>query len=363
LSTFACGKPVPLPRPRLFRDPILQILGRITSYQANAPVSHNRVSRLVMAEIGYDPDNLPVGWRERGVNQQIRGLDQIRVAARSLRADQVPTVVQPQRGLWALTPAGVVAACALDGVSEPPQEARDTSKPQSPNQPPNETSRWLEEHLAGGVTSELYLKMYSYMAKRLPVSACSGQIDDHIQTFLLRFINRNGLRKILQKGDMVPYSKVCSWAVNSGRSDARDYGSEPVCRTLYHARTERERLDADADDVVDPNVGLGGPHILDSDKNIVTPINMMPDYDMNENLDFKSLWTKIEAIVHKEKPGAWERYAGILAMKTRGFTTHEIAEAEGVSRNRAAGMLAEARRCVRVGYDRGDLEGLVALKV
>jgi len=227
---------------------------------------------------------------------------------------------------------------------------------------PNETAVWLGEHMApsrGESESDLYRMMRAALYKRLPLSANTGQVEDHIQNYMVRAIHRNALRKLLATGRKVPYSKVIAYCVNSGRSDARNMGKEPICREMFGARTEKERREMaqHGDDVA---FGEPTSSVLDTDGNLVPQEDSLPSTNETGS-DFDRVWQQIENVVHDHKPRAWERYAGILAMRARGFTTRDIAAVENVSRNRAASMLAEARRCVRDGLAQGHLEGFVSL--
>lgn len=227
--------------------------------------------------------------------------------------------------------------------------------PKRPNTP-NTTAKWLGKHLrppSGQTESDLYRMMRAALCKRLPVSANADMIDDHIQNFMVRVIRRDAFAKMLADGGSVPYSKVVAYCVNSGRTDARDMGVEPVCREMFGARTEKERREQQ-EHPEEPQFGNRPPATRDTDG------SFMPQDTDEIDMDFEVIWHQIENVVNDHKPQAWERYSGILAMKYRGMTTKEIAAAEGVSRNRAASMLAEARRCVRESYAAGDLVGFLA---
>lgn len=350
-------EPRPLPRPKIFYDPLMRVLGNLSGHRADVAFPHSDVIFAVMRDIGVDPDNLPAGWGERGSNRQIKAFDRVRWAVKSLKGAKDPLIGQPKRGFWCLTESGVEAAKALNGVkdSDPPQKNTPSEGSQEPQEAakaaptptrPNETARWLGRHCRHG--SELYRKMERALSRRLPVSASSGMIEDHIQNFLVRAIKNNSLRKLIA-AEKVPYSKVVAYCVNSGRTDARDAGTDPVMRTFYGARTEKERRERRDDTQFED---CGHERALDSDGNIIGEDTTSID---ETEVDFDLVWAQIENVVHDRKPQAWQRYASILAMKAKGYSTKEIAKAEGVSRNRAAWMIAEARRCVREGYADGDL--------
>lgn len=353
--------PRPLPKPRIFHEPIVKVLGHFSDHTAGRPVKHDVVIREVMVEIGVDPDNLPLGWEERGSNRQIKALDRVRWAVKAMRTAKTPLVQQVGRGLWALTEAGEASARDLNGVpapvvlkpsSKPPSGSEGAPRPEGLNV----TSEWLAEHLTpapGQKDSELTRMMRAALCKRLPVSANTQQIDDHIQNFCLRMIRRDAFRKHLEDGGRLPLSKVVAYCVNSGRTDARDMGSEPVCRAFYGARTEKERRERPEKE---PQFGDTPGATLDSDGGFVTDDCTTID---DTALDFDQMWERVEEAVEYAKPQAWERYTGILAMRAQGFSTQQIADAEGVSRNRAASMLADARRCVRASINDGDFADLL----
>lgn len=347
--------PQPLPRPKIFRDPLIAVLGRLSGYRADVARDHTEVIRAVLVEIGKDPDNLPLGWGERGSNRQIKAYDRVRWAVKALKGANDPLIGQPKRGVWCLTEAGVQAAMALNGVEVEVEVEIEPVEVEVEPAGPNQTAIWLGHHCRPN--SDLYKMMRAALAKRLPVSRDSHMIEDHIQQYLLRSIERNSLRKLLSDSQEIPYGKIVAYCLNSGRTDARNMGTDALCREMFGAKTEKERRDAasqreDGDAV--QWEGCGNERARDTDGALIGGVA-----EDEDNLDFEALWRRIEECVQERKPQAWERYSRILALKAKGYTTREIAKAEGVSRNRAASMLAEARRCVREGFACGDLVGYI----
>jgi hypothetical protein len=264
---------------------------------------------------------------------------------------------QPQRCKWALTPAGAAKAKTLCGPSKPvnkgAQAAPNQSKENTGGSTRNATSRWLEKHLAKGTNSDLYRMMWAYLSRKLSLSAKTSMIDDHIQTFLLRLIHRDSLAKHLAGGQKVPYTKVVAYLGNSGRSDIRDMAQNPVCRELYGARSKRERADRSTSKKGMVSVSH------DTDGNVVVSEEATIPQDP---FDFEGIWSRIEDVVKQRKPAIWQQYVRILALKTQGYTIKEIATTLEVDPNRATSLLADARRCVREGYKRGQFKGLVSLR-
>jgi hypothetical protein len=338
--------PRPVPQPRTLHQPILKVMGVLSGHTAGKALGQYLVLNALLVEIGVDPNHQPEGWGDKCPNGQGKMFEALRAAVTAMRKRTDPLLDQPARSQWSLTEEGEAQARTLNrmppSVAVVPQEA---PKAKPVRTGPNLTSKWLSKHLTpprGHHESQLYAMMRSALTKRLPVSANASMIEDHIQNFMLRAIRRDAFAKVLADGCDLPYSKVVAYSVNSGRTDARDMGTEPVCRELYGARTAKERREMTTEERTGPVPSA--TVVYDTDENFVPPENTTT---IDDGTDFDRLWNQIENAVEDKKPQAWERYAGILAMKAKGFTTQEIADAEGVGRNRAASMLAEARRCVR----------------
>lgn len=333
---------VPMPRPRTFAGDLLRALGKLSGHTLKALPALDAI-RAILEEAGHDPDNLPHGWGDATSNGRPKIHESLRWQARSMST----LVCFPERGHWALTPLGLERAAKLNGVSLMPQAMVPPVKKKTTG--PNVTSKWFTKHLTpakGEAESELMRMMKGALIKHLPLSARRDLIEDHIQNFMVRVIRRDSFATMIASGEEIPYSKVASYCVNSGRSDARDMGTEPVCREMMGARTDKERHQAAEEDTD----LMDGPMIpLDTDGNVALPSELPPVQE--ENADFETVWNRIVGTVQDHKPGAWERYTNLLRLKALGYTTKEIAKQEGVSRHRAAKMLANARQILRDTFD------------
>jgi hypothetical protein len=232
-------------------------------------------------------------------------------------------------GVWSLTAAGIEAA-----LHQCPQLAL----PKSVG--PNVTARWFNEHLTperGQAQSMLFNLMMAAIKRHLPGTYRAELVEDSIHTYIVRAIHRDAFAAKLQAGKLT-YGQVISYCVNSGRTDARNLGTDPVSRELLGARTEQERKTGRF--MLDPEV----PITMDTDGNPVLPDTAG---DFTTDLDFERTWDRIEDIFHDLMPQAGDRYLKLLAWRAQGCSLAEIADKESVSRNRAAAMLAEARRCLR----------------
>lgn len=272
-----------------------------------------------------------------------------------LKGDTPLVATGTERTLWGLTEAGL--ALVSEMTAEEPCEAPTGEQAGSE---PNATSLWLTEHLRplpGETESRLYRKMRSRLARHLPVSAGRQMLDDHIQEFLCRVIRRDSFAKHIEGGKSLPYSKVVSWCANSGRTDARNMGTDALTRTMYGALTEKERREM-AERGDDEKVRIeDAPKMQDTDGNFIADdaVVTMDGFDFDH--DFEAVWGRVErAVSRRVEKAAAARYVNILSMKLRDMSSAEIAKAEGVSDYRAAALVAKARRCVREGREAGEFE-------
>lgn len=334
---------VPLPRPRIFNEPLLKALGKLSGHRADVGVGHNQVIPLVLEYAGFDPNHLPTGWAIKGSNNSLKIHDRIRWAVKGMKESTDPWIGQPVRGQWCLTPAGLAVARDLNGVTGVTAPAVPLSPPKPSG--PNETAQWLNVHMTpkpGEKRSVLHRKMLMSLSRKFPNSVRFQFLEDHIQNFMLRLIRRNSLAKHIAQGE-VHYGKIVAYCLNSARSDIRDSGMDPGSRELYGARTEKEHKEATGDEPVVIPVTLREQMTAEVPK-------------LSAEMEFDETWARIQELVREAKPGAWKRYASILVMKMQGWSVKEIARKEGVSPHRASAMIADARRCVREGFEAGDFD-------
>jgi len=336
--------PKPLPQSRTFAEPMLRAMGKLSGH-TQEPATRQMVMEATLQEAGYNPRRPPRGWMDPSSNNKPKIHEVLRWVARSMST----LITMPARGMWALTPLGLAKAAQYNSVTLAPEVLVPVVQEQPTG--PNATAQWLAQHLRpakNGKDSELMCLMRGALIRHLPVSSRHGMIDDHIQNFMVRVIHRDSFAPALAAGDGIPYSKVASYCVNSGRTDARTMGTEPVCREFMGARTDKERHTPD--DVADENFFMPDNNamkdVYDTDGNLAVQVTEYAEGHPSDSQAYDDLWGKIEAVIQERKPGAWERYTHMLKMKADGFSTQEIADKEGVSRPRAAKMLATVRQFV-----------------
>ena len=331
-----------------FADPLVLSLGRAVGFKAGVFVQGSSVLAAIIQEAGYDPENLSQygdpnkGWRLGGRGPTAGFRRRIQRAFRNTKQCSTPlTMKGPGRGSWGLTKAGVVRARALTGGC-------------------NLTGDFLDSRLraTGGMDGALMSLLRAALTKRLPRSASADLVDGHIHNCFVRLISRDSLRERLLRGQAVPDTLLATYAVRSGFTDIRRMATNPVCRELYGARTERERETGRLPQEKLPPQGAvnwrrEGEYLVVNDFADTTapePVELLQD-----RTEFEALWSSVERAVRTRKPKAWTRYLGVLRMRFEGFTVKEIAAAEGVSQHRASSIVSEARRCLREARQTGAL--------
>lgn len=376
LARPLCGSPVPTYT--FFQPAVLIVLATRTGFQPGVTVPLNdELRRAIIREAGIDPDGLPPDWVRNRKSKAPPGIDRnINVAYRFLhwktksgRHGKARTLAGVP-GQWGLTELGVVEARAL--VPEVPAPTPALITPEVPAPTPvrtpkrverNLTAKWLDKHLTpppGQTESRLYRHIRSTLAKTCRISASMDLLDDHVNQFIIRLIRRDSLRKKLEAGDRIRYSSIASYAVNSAYTDIRDFGTDAVTREMFGARTGKERREL-SEWCDKRSQGEVGPTIR-SQKDSDIQWNESGDLHWKDSgtkdliadrLHFEKVWTRLEDALKTAKPGAWERYSGILKMQiVEDLPVKEIARREQVSPHRAATMLQEARKVIRaVGRD------------
>jgi len=294
---------------------------------------------------GIDPNNSPYprqGRKPEGLDRKIQVLPlMLSRQDRWFKSKHGPLTQQMAFGQWALTEEGAALARQIEGQG--------FSKP-----PLNLTARWLQEHLKapkgyGIDASPLYKAMGAAIAHTSAKSAITSQIDDHISECFTRLIYRDSLRSRVMLNHTIADQHICTYAVRSAWTDSRNSATNPVCRELYGARTDAERLHQKAN----PNAALGARVVVYKEnpnaEGIQHLLEVVQDDDPGviDSIHFEQTWRRVITEVMKAKPQAADRYVQVLMMKLQDGSADDIAMELGVSPTRATSMLAEARRVIR----------------
>lgn len=344
-----------VPSPRVFQEPLLTVLARSSSGCEYVEVTESVVDDIIR-EAGYDPDALSqygppeAGWHKLGYSRNRKGQPEglarrITRAALSLATKRtIPLLhmLKDRKRLWKLTEAGRKAV------------------PDNRNYTADFLAERMQHH-------RLYEKLVAAVSYKLPLSAKTGQAEDHVMQHITRMIERDSLRDAIVAGNPPSDGKLRSYVVNGGRNDIRDMGTNPVCRELYGARTDRERAElarAFTEENQPREWPLKDKRLSWSDDGVHLLAEVSDDLDLaqaaEDMLDFEMhLWPLITQTIEEAKPGADERYVEVAWDAFLDTPIKDAAEKFGVSEHRAASMRAEARRVLREARDEGYLDEFI----
>lgn len=293
-------------------DPLAESTARILAATAASPVGLTRREMMgVLSSAGVQAGRLP---------------DRVLRALREAPGGPWVERSTSRALLWTLTDAGRGAiAFTREEVAPQVEESR------------NVTARWFADHMA-----QLYPILEKKIRQRCQVSHYIGTTMDHVQEYLRRAIHRDAFRSRLEAGQSIPLSQVAVFALRSAQNDIRNSGSEPVCRELYGARTEKEvkhgegperdhstwrksarvrGVRADEGSVVDMAATIDGPSSAPS---------------LDETLAFQQVWSRLEVHIRKTfAPGEIDLILAFLRARMQGASIAETASALQIEPGRA----------------------------
>jgi len=192
-----------------------------------------------------------------------------------------------------------------------------------------------------------------------------------VHTYFAKVYARDGLYPGLSRGLYPTASAMYRWVVKSALTEFRREGKDAQARTTKGAKTERDRMKGLQSDQC-----LGSPEQLPvyltvdgegSESEMVSagglttaPLRDVVDLNPEPLIQAKIAREQgrkiIEQVIRRYKRGNPERMVRIFRMHWEGAKVEEIGEAEGVSRNRAAGLLYDLRDALKKADERGDLK-------
>lgn len=99
----------------------------------------------------------------------------------------------------------------------------------------NLTARWLRDNY-----SRVFPALAAHLAMKMPKSRELSVVEDHVQTVLTRFVERDTLSPFLRDGKEVKLSVLRVWAYQSASTELRRWGADASTRTTRGAKTARE---------------------------------------------------------------------------------------------------------------------------
>jgi len=317
--------------PKIFK-PLLETLGRIVGGSPNVFVGHDEIVSETLREAGISEfvvdSGSEIGWNRDRVRSTV--MDAFRNGT-----DAQSTFPLFKMGTapdsWGLTAAG---ASAVD-----PERLKGK----------NLTSAFLDARIVstGGINGKFMKGLRAAVGSKLQLSAAIGIVDDHVQTCLMRLVQRDSLRERILSGMRIPDGQIASYAVRSAFNDCRDSGTEPVARAMCGARTERER-DRDVNVYAPVTTRLawrraevGADEFDDFDVVDTTPGSL-------DVLSFNEIMDGLESIAHANHPDAALEIVEIFRTRAEGLPLPRVSPV----------VAAKIKDCVKKAAHGGLLKGL-----
>lgn len=247
---------------------------------------------------------------------------------------------------YALTQAGISAAIEVHEEFLPAR---------------NVTTTWLNVMLTPAVVDTICY----HLGKKCTKSVALDEIGDLVGTYFTKMMARDGLRKYLSEGKAPTVSQLKLWAYRSALTQFRDEGRDALTRTVKGARTERDLVDnpievlgeasevqaiylANHTDGMEITVAGGsGDCLVDVVDHGATSLS-------DDTVTLTAGLSLLEAVLRKRRPHNQDRFVRVLHGVMTGTTVREMADEEGVSRNRVASVVADMKDAVMEAVETGE---------
>lgn len=233
----------------------------------------------------------------------------------------------------ALTEAGVSAATQI----------HEHFSPRS-----NVTAMWIEGQCRKGLIEDLEFRVQNTAELRL--ESLSGQVRDHIHSFLMVSIRRDAFRSWLLRGDPPKRSQLANWAKRKAINEYRRRGKDALGREMYGARTVSERKSGeDTQDSIHPSVYTLIQH-QDEGSDTVEPPTIKDPLTaeiLEHSVQGSVGMSRVIDAIRRTKSRNPDRFEDLFLLMVDGYSTEEIGEYFDVSLNRAGNLMASLRQALR----------------
>lgn len=325
-----------LPAAGALREALLSVLGKETRYSPDQSCMTRTIVTGVFKRFHVSTDGAG--------DPRNRGAARIRAMLNSTFRKQ-GLVVAPRWGHWALTDEGVSVARSINKFPYDPST--------------NITSQWLTERLGDG----LYSTLTSSVAAKFRISVARNMVDDHVNTFLAKLIQRDSLRERLILGKPVYNSQLASWCCRSAQNDIRSMGTDPVSRTMYGAQTITERKRGSRSTYNSANTRqiamytVKGATVDESRTIEILDEGSSPASALESKQRLHQLYQQMKRSLRKTNTGNLTHLevVGILDAMIEGSTVAEISHRFGLTLSRTHTVVGRMRRTLREARDNGLL--------
>jgi hypothetical protein len=209
----------------------------------------------------------------------------------------------------------------------------------------NLTAQWLASN--GTKTRRM---LVDYLGQKLQTSRQIDVVEDHVQTFLCRLVEKDQLAPYLELGKPIQPGVLRVWAYQSACTEIRGWGVDASLRQSRGAKTHRDRQ-ADAGKL--PVVAIHSTESAVERRYEVENGEVVSDLfdphaeDAEDALVSAETLERAREVVLRKIAGAGPRYAALFDALVDGGKRATLASEAGVSRNRMASMLSRIREVLR----------------
>lgn len=204
----------------------------------------------------------------------------------------------------------------------------------------NLTADWLKTH--GVRVREM---LVGFLTAKLTTSRRMDLVEDHVQTFLCRLVERDTLRDHLLGGKEPSPSVLRIWLVQSAATEMRGWGVDASLRVSRGAKTNRDRL---ADSGKKPEAPVIHVDTVREVHGNSEEGGVSEYYDPRMSNPEEALINRqmIESHRHRIREKLNSRHAEVFDLLMDGSKRREVARIHGLTTGQVTAMLARIREVV-----------------
>lgn len=290
------------------------------------------------------------------------GIHNVQAGIKGAEWGGIALTVRGENGSWALTEAGVALATSVHHHYRPgaPNEQGEwvpfPGVDDGIHSARNVTCCWLDAQIREhGLRDRLIETLSSTHQIRKEIE--TRAVDDHVDHWFELAIRRDGLRTRLATFDPPPFRQIKEWCLRSLWTTLRSRAQDADGRATSGAMTERERVSGTGP-AKDAMAASSFTRIITRSEDTDEVSEDLVDTDAlsrtQHDRDFAIGMKHVEQAFQELRPGNADRLSRIFGMMARGEQVHEMAEAEGVSRNRMASLCGAVRNALRDAKQSSD---------
>lgn len=205
-------------------------------------------------------------------------------------------------------------------------------------------------------------KLLTSLGFKMEVSRETGQLEDHLHTAIVRWLERKAFDKRITLGNAPKFSSLKNFTTNSAYTDARTWGRDPVCRTLFGAKTQTDfKLEGEGRSTADyQHPSPSSICVEKNDDGKIVNTTIIDSSVAHQQTDFEQVWQRLEKIFEKKFGGNGERNLRIMCdFGVEGYSVKEIAKRCSLEDDDVTQILSEVRRHMRRDRNKPEMQDLM----